>query len=67
MAHPRSRIAALVIGCLLLFPALGLLAAGAGLGLIAAPPSSAHPHAAADTAPAPDTPSSTPELEEVHR
>ena len=35
MAHPRSRIVALVIGCLLLLPAVGLLAAGAGLGIVA--------------------------------
>lgn len=36
MAHPRSRIVALVIGCLLLLPALGLLAAGAALGIVTA-------------------------------
>jgi hypothetical protein len=36
MAHPRSRIVALVIGCLLLLPALGLLAAGTALGAVAA-------------------------------
>jgi len=35
MSHPRSRIVALVIGCLLLLPALGLLAAGGALGIIA--------------------------------
>lgn len=33
MAQPRSRIVALVIGCLLLLPALGALAAGAALGI----------------------------------
>ncbi len=36
MAHPRSRIVSLVIGCLLLLPALGLLAAGTALGAVAA-------------------------------
>lgn len=35
MAQSRSRIAALVIGCLLLLPALATLAAGAGLGILA--------------------------------
>jgi hypothetical protein len=35
MAQSPSRIAALVIGCLLLLPALGVLAAGAGLGIAA--------------------------------
>jgi len=36
MAHPRSRIVALVIGAVLLLPALGLFAAGAALGVVAA-------------------------------
>lgn len=35
MAQPRSRIVVLVIGCLLLLPALGVLAAGAALGIAA--------------------------------
>lgn len=35
MSQSRSRVAALVIGCLLLLPALGVLAAGAGLGIVA--------------------------------
>ena len=36
MSQPRGRIVALVIGCLLLLPALGLLAAGGALGVFAA-------------------------------